>query len=213
MKTKICEHSKTDKIAASCSFVFIYLRSILQRVAKTALSPATTSCGRLGRKTYCILVWPVHAWNTSPGRFLGIIMTICSSSSLINFSILQAGLQSGMLFSSHFSAPDCRAIHVTKTTLIRLPISFSSYSSTNPREAWTIHPFPAEDRNVTPRDADPNARGESVRAALKNTGHSLIHTAWCLHYHSNPEPWDELTTRNSSSKYIYLYPHSGLSIN
>lgn len=88
-----------------------------------------------------------------------------------------------------------------------------SYSSTNSREAWAIHPLPAKDRDITPGDADPNARGESVRAALKNAQPSLIHTAWCLHCHSNPEPpRDELTTRNSSF-HVELDPHSGLSIN
>lgn len=212
---KICDHSKTDIITVICSFVFTHLsRSRLRWGTESVVSLATTPW-RITRKTYCILICPDQASNTSQGRFLGIILTICSSSSLINLSISQAKLKAGMLLSSCFSTAGCCGVHaIAKTTLIHLPISFSALLShvNKPQRGLNnpSNPFPAKDCDITPTDADPNAEGESVVAA-SNTGHNLIHTGWSFHCRGNPEPSDELSTRNMFEDpwFLLLYPDSG----
>lgn len=104
--------------------LLVLLPSSIQGLYWAPFFLARTSCGRLDRKRCCILVHPGQAWNTPPGTFLGITMTICANSSLINLFY-----KLGMLFSSRFRIVSRCATQVTKTTLICLPTSFSSLNN------------------------------------------------------------------------------------
>lgn len=203
--TKYVNTVRQIKLLLLVLLPFIYLGSILQSVAKTTLSLATTSCGRLERKTHCILVCPGHAWNSSPGKFLGIIMTICSNSSLI---------------ISLFYMLDCR-LGCSSALISAQP---TAVQSTSQRPPWSVCQSPSPlTHQQTPEKLEQSIRCQprtvtshlemlilmpEERAALKNTEHNLIHTAWRLHCHSNPELCDELTTRNSSSKNVFNYTPS-----